>query len=80
MPHKLLSFDGYKDLYKSKTFFLGRNLAIHNTTFNTINSNLNLTIEATSTAGGSTSAYNVNHYVSAIHTLVMTPAGVTLEK
>ena len=80
MPHKLLSFDGYKDLYNSKTFFLGRNLAIHNTTFNTINSNLNLTIEATSTAGGSTSAYNVNHYVSAIHTLVMTPAGVTLEK
>ena len=80
MPHKLLSFDGYKDLYNSKTFFLGRNLAIHNTTFNTINSNLNLTIEATSTAGGSTSAYNVNHYVSAIHTLVMTPSGVTLEK
>ena len=80
MPHKLLSFDGYKDLYNSKTFFLGRNLAIHNTTFNTINSNLNLTIEATSTAGGSTSAYNVNHYVSAVHTLVMTPAGVTLEK
>ena len=80
MPHKLLSFDGYKDLYNSKTFFLGRNLAIHNTTFNTINSNLNLTIEATSTAGGSTSAYNVNHYVSAIHTIVMTPSGVTLEK
>ena len=80
MPHKLLSFDGYKDLYNSKTFFLGRNLAIHNTTFNTINSNLNLTIEATSTAGGSTSAYNVNHYVSAVHTLVMTPEGVTLEK
>jgi hypothetical protein len=80
MPHKLLSFDGYKDLYKSKTFFLGRNLAIHNTTFNTINSNINLTIESTSTDGGAANAYNVNHYVSAIHSLVLRPEGVMLEK
>ncbi len=80
MPHKLLSFDGYKDLYKSKTFFLGRNLAIHNTTFNTINSNLNLTIESTSTDGGAANAYNVNHYVSAVHSLVLRPEGVMLEK
>ena len=80
MPHKLLSFDGYKNLYKDKTFFLGRNLAIHNTTFNTINSNLNLTIESTSTDGGAANAYNVNHYVSAVHSLVLRPEGVTLEK
>lgn len=80
MPHKLLSFDGYKDLYKSKTFFLGRNLAIHNTTFNTINSNINLTIESTSTDGGAANAYNVNHYVSAVHSLVLRPEGVMLEK
>ncbi len=80
MPHKLLSFDGYKDLYKTKTFFLGRNLAIHNTTFNTINSNINLTIESTSTDGGAANAYNVNHYVSAVHSLVLRPDGVVLEK
>jgi hypothetical protein len=80
MPHKLLSFDGYKNLYKTKTFFLGRNLAIHNTTFNTINSNLNLTIESTSTDGGAANAYNMNHYVSAVHSLVLRPDGVVLEK
>ncbi len=80
MPHKLLSFDGYKNLYKDKTFFLGRNLAIHNTTFNTVNTNLNLTVESTSTDGGAANAYNVNHYVSAIHSIVMTPEGSTLEK
>jgi len=80
MPHKLLSFDGYKDLYKSKTFFLGRNLAIHNTTFNTINTNLNLTVESTSTDGGAANAYNMNHYVSAVHSIVMTPEGSRLEK
>ena len=80
MPHKLLSFDGYQNLYKDKTFFLGRNLAIHNTTFNTVNSNLNLTIESTSTDGGAANAYNVNHYVSAVHSLVMRPEGVTVEK
>jgi len=80
MPHKLLSFDGYQNLYKDKTFFLGRNLAIHNTTFNTVNSNLNLTLESTSTDGGAANAYNVNHYVSAVHSLVMRPEGVTVEK
>ena len=80
MPHKLLSFDGYKNLYKDKTFFLGRNLAIHNTTFNTVNTNLNLTVESTSTDGGAANAYNVNHYVSAVHSIVMTPEGSTLEK
>ena len=80
MPHKLLSFDGYKNLYKDKTFFLGRNLAIHNTTFNTVNTNLNLTVESTSTDGGAANAYNVNHYVSAVHSIVMTPEGTTLEK
>jgi hypothetical protein len=80
MPHKLLSFDGYKNLYKDKTFFLGRNLAIHNTTFNTVNTNLNLTVESTSTDGGAANAYNVNHYVSAVHSIVMTPEGSRLEK
>ncbi len=77
---KLLSLDGFANAYKAKTFFLGRNLGVFNTTFNTINSNMNLTLEATSSAGGMESSLNVNHYCNAVNTLVMRAGGVSLER
>ena len=77
---KLLSLDGFANGYKAKTFYLGRNLGVFNTTFNTINSNMNLTLEATSTAGGVESSLNINHYCNAVNTLVMRAGGVSLER
>lgn len=77
---KLISLDGFANAYKAKTFYLGRNLGVFNTTFNTINSNMNLTLEATSTAGGAESSLNVNHYCNAVNTLVMRAGGVSLER
>ena len=77
---KLLSLDGFANGYKAKTFFLGRNLGVFNTTFNTINSNMNLTLEATSSAGGMESSLNMNHYCNAVNTLVMRAGGVSLER
>lgn len=77
---KLLSLDGFSNGYKAKTFFLGRNLGVFNTTFNTINSNMNLTLEATSSAGGVESSLNMNHYCNAVNTLVMRAGGVSLER
>ena len=77
---KLLSLDGFANAYKAKTFYLGRNLGVFNTTFNTINSNMNLTLEATSTAGGAESSLNMNHYCNAVNTLVMRAGGVSLER
>ena len=77
---KLLSLDGFANGYKAKTFYLGRNLGVFNTTFNTINSNMNLTLEATSSAGGVESSLNINHYCNAVNTLVMRAGGVSLER
>lgn len=77
---KLLSLDGFANGYKAKTFYLGRNLGVFNTTFNTINSNMNLTLEATSSAGGVESSLNMNHYCNAVNTLVMRAGGVSLER
>ena len=77
---KLVSLDGFANAYKAKTFYLGRNLGVFNTTFNTINSNMNLTLEATSSAGGAESSLNVNHYCNAVNTLVMRAGGVVLER
>lgn len=77
---KFLSLDGYSNMYKNKTFFLGRSLGVFNTSMITTNSNLGLTIEATSQDGGVTKSFNVSHYCSCINSIVMRPNGVVLVK
>ena len=77
---KFLSLDGYSNLYKNKTFFLGRGLGVFNTSFDTTNSNLNLTIESTSSLGGVSQSLNVSHYCACIHSIVMRHEGVILVK
>ena len=77
---KFLSLDGYSNMYKNKTFFLGRSLGVFNTSMITTNSNLGLTIEATSQDGGVSKSFNVSHYCSCINSIVMRPNGVILVK
>ena len=82
---KLGSLAGYDDKYKSKTFFIGRNLGIFNSVMDTRPANISLTIEATSGAGGvlnssTASSLSVHTYCASISTIVMRPAGVMLVK
>ena len=77
---KFLSLDGYSNLYKNKTFFLGRGLGVFNTTFDTTNSNLNLTLESTSSDGGIQKSLNISHYCSCVNTILMRAEGVILIK
>ena len=82
---KLGSLAGYDDKYKSKTFFIGRNLGIFNSVMDTRTANIFLTIEATSGAGGvlassTASSLSVNTYCASLSTIVMRPAGVMLVK
>jgi hypothetical protein len=82
---KLGSLAGYDDKYKSKTFFIGRNLGIFNSVMDTRTANIFLTIEATSGAGGVLNSYtpsslSVHTYCASISTIVMRPAGVMLVK
>ena len=82
---KLGSLAGYDDKYKSKTFFIGRNLGIFNSVMDTRPANIFLTIEATSGAGGvlassDSSSLSVNTYCSSLSTIVMRPSGVMLVK
>ena len=80
---KLGSLAGYDDKYKSKTFFIGRNLGIFNSVMDTRPANISLTIEATSGAGGvlassTSSSLSVHTYCASLSTIVMRPAGVML--
>lgn len=82
---KLGSLAGYDDKYKSKTFFIGRNLGIFNSVMDTRPANISLTIEATSGVGGvlassTSSSLSVHTYCASISTIVMRPAGVMLVK
>ena len=82
---KVGSLAGYDDKYKSKTFFIGRNLGIFNSVMDTRPANISLTIEATSGVGGvlassTASSLSVNTYCSSLATIVMRPAGVMLVK
>ena len=82
---RLASLDGYSNKYKSKCFFLGRNLGIFNSVMDTRSANLSLTIEATSSDGGVLSGYtayslSVHTYCSSMYALVMRPAGVMVMK
>ena len=82
---KVGSLAGYDDKYKSKTFFIGRNLGIFNSVMDTRPANIFLTIEATSGAGGvlassTASSLSVNTYCASLSTIVMRPAGVMLVK
>lgn len=82
---KVNSLAGYDDKYKSKTFFIGRNLGIFNSVMDTMTANIFLTIEATSGAGGvlassTASSLSVNTYCASLATIVMRPAGVMLVK
>jgi len=82
---KLGSLAGYDDKYKSKTFFIGRNLGIFNSVMDTRPANISLTIEATSGAGGvlassTSSSLSVHTYCASLSTIVMRPAGVMLVK
>ena len=82
---KVGSLAGYDDKYKSKTFFIGRNLGIFNSVMDTRPANIFLTIEATSGAGGvlassTASSLSVNTYCASLSTIVMRPSGVMLVK
>ena len=76
---KVGSLAGYDDKYKSKTFFIGRNLGIFNSVMDTRPANIFLTIEATSGAGGvlassTASSLSVNTYCASLSTIVMRPS------
>jgi hypothetical protein len=71
----LRSLNAYDDGYKTKVFFVGRNLGTLNSTYNVQNQNLSLTIEAT---GGTaiSATLTMNHYLYAENILKITPSGV----
>jgi hypothetical protein len=75
---KLGSLDGYKDGYKTKSWFVGRNLGVFGSVMDTRDANIALTIESDngilSNSGSST--LNFNHYCSSVDTLVMKAEGV----
>mgnify|MGYP000869290164 CR=1 FL=1 len=82
---RLASLDGYSSMYKSKSFFLGRNLGIFNSVMDTRPANISLTLEATSSDGGvladyTASSLSVHTYCSSMYALVMRPAGVMVLK
>jgi hypothetical protein len=82
---RLASLDGYSSMYKSKSFFLGRNLGIFNSVMDTRPANISLTLEATSSDGGVLAGYtasslSVHTYCSSMYALVMRPAGVMVMK
>jgi len=78
---RVVNLDGFKDSYKHKTFFYGRNLGIFNSVYDAVAGNIQLVIEATnSVAGGASTTYTINHYCSAIYNIVMRPDGVVLLK
>lgn len=82
---RIASLAGYSDKYKSKTFFIGRNLGIFNSVMDTRSANLSLTLEATSTDGGVLTGYDyaslsLHTYCSSVSALVMRPTGVMVLK
>ena len=80
LDDKVANLDGFKDSYKHKTFFYGRNLGIFNSVYDAVAGNIQMVIEATSSAGGAAETYTINHYCSAIYNIVMRPDGVVLLK
>ena len=83
---KLGSLDGYSNKYKSKTFFVGRNLGVFNSVMDAREANISLSLEATSDAGGilagteGVSSLSVNTYCCCVFSLIMRPQGVVLER
>ena len=83
---KLGSLDGYSDKFKSKTFFLGRNLGVFNSVMDAREANLSLSLESTSDVGGilagvdGVSSLSVNTYCCSVFSLIMRPQGVVLER
>jgi len=82
---RIASLAGYEDKYKSKSFFIGRNLGIFNSVMDTRQANLSLTLEATSSDGGVLNGYtasslSIHTYCSSVSALVMRPAGVMVVK
>ena len=77
---KLASFNGYSNLYRDKTFFLGRSLGQFGSVYDTINKNVVLATESTSSAGGVAEPIVFNHYASSVNQIRMVPGGVILLK
>lgn len=83
---KLNNLSGYSNLYRDKTFFLGRNLGVFNSVMDTRDANISLSLEATSDAGGvlvgtlSAVSLNVNTYCCSVFNIRMRPEGVLLER
>ena len=75
---KVQCLNGWEDAYNSKTFFVGRNLGLFNSTCDLRNANVALTLEATSTAGGAANIYNIDTFCRCINSVVCRPTGVVL--
>ena len=75
---KLENFNGFADTYNTRTFFLSRALGQFGSTYNTINKNIELTTESTSTVGGVENSCVLNHFSCCVNQLVMMPTGVIL--
>ena len=75
---KVQDLSGHKDRYLTKTFFVGRNLSLFNSTCDLRNANVSLTLESTSNAGGIIASANVDHFCRCINSLVCRTSGVQL--
>ena len=74
---KVRSLTGYLDGYKTKVFFVGRNLGVLNSVMNVQDSNLSLTIEATSGTPIS-KTMTMDHFLYVQNTINITSSGVVL--
>jgi len=75
---KVQDLSGWSDRYLTKTFFVGRNLSLFNSTCDLRNANVSCVLESTSSDGGVIAQTNVDHFCRCINSLVCRTSGVVL--